>query len=168
MNNFLHRTPQGFARDNKSTYTSWQSMLARCRNPNATHYKYYGGRGIKVCERWLNSFAAFICDMGIKKPGMSLDRIDNNLGYTKENCRWIPISKQSRNRRFVRYIVFNGKSQTAHEWAVELNIPYGTIMERIYKGYGAEKILSKHGFREIGWANLNTTRNLYNQNLNQE
>ena len=79
-------------------YYTWGSMIKRCTNKNCWNYKNYGGRGIKVCERWL-IFMNFYEDMGEKPEGLQLDRIDNNLGYFKENCRWATPSVNGANRR---------------------------------------------------------------------
>jgi hypothetical protein len=72
-------------------YISWQSMNARCGNPNRPQWIYYGGRGIKVCESWLNSFTNFVADMGPRPPGHSLERIDPAKDYEIGNCRWARI-----------------------------------------------------------------------------
>ena len=79
-------------------YESWASMLSRCRNPNATQYKWYGGKGIKVCDRW-QSFENFLADMGTRPEGTSLDRIDPYGNYEPSNCRWADRLEQRRNQR---------------------------------------------------------------------
>lgn len=80
-------------------YKTWVSMKMRCNNPNTINYEYYGKRGISVCDRWNDSFECFILDMGTKQKGMTLDRIDNNKGYYKENCKWSTQKEQIANRR---------------------------------------------------------------------
>lgn len=85
-------------------YSSWQSMKARCDNPNRNSYKYYGGRGIRVCKEWSNSFQRFFDDMGNRPMGTSLDRIDVNGDYNKDNCRWADAKTQARNKRCVRTV----------------------------------------------------------------
>lgn len=80
------------------TYRSWEAMKQRCTNPNYSEFYLYGGRGIKVCERWLQ-FESFLADMGVRPEGKSIDRIDVNGDYTKDNCRWATATEQARNKR---------------------------------------------------------------------
>jgi hypothetical protein len=104
------------------TYYRWTDMKTRCLNKNSTSYPRYGGNGVIICDRWIHSFENFLEDMGECKKGMTLDRIDNDKGYSKENCRWVPKSAQSRNRkcvkfdmekaRYIRFLVKNNFKQT--------------------------------------------------------
>ena len=81
------------------TYKKWSSMLQRCTNKRHPAWHYYGGRGIKVCDRWRDSFAAFLADMGKAPDGLSLDRINNDGNYEPGNCRWATSKEQAANRR---------------------------------------------------------------------
>lgn len=80
-------------------YQCWKNLRARCANENRPDYERYGGRGITVCDRWANSFESFYADMGDPPPGRSIDRIDNDKGYSPDNCRWATVSEQNSNQR---------------------------------------------------------------------
>jgi hypothetical protein len=105
-------------------------------SPSNKAFDRYGARGITVCKRWLDSFEAFLEDMGPKPKGRSLDRIDNNGPYCKENCRWATSSEQSENTSRTIWITFNGERRTLTGWAQYLRVPRSTLDYRVKK-YGA-------------------------------
>jgi hypothetical protein len=118
-------------------YAVWASMIGRCSNPQNTAYDNYGGRGISVCEKW-QDFIGFYEDMGDAPEGLTLDRINNELGYSPENCRWASRVEQSRNRRNVRQITIDGESAPLAEWASRYGINLATAWLRIKKGWSDE------------------------------
>lgn len=103
-------------KDEERTRNSWSMMKNRCLNPNASHYEYYGGRGIKICEGWL-TFSVFMEDMGLRPEGKELDRIDWNGDYCPENCRWATRIEQMNNCRRNYFINFDDKRLTISQWA---------------------------------------------------
>lgn len=111
-------------------YSVWSGMIQRCTNPNDKYFFNYGGRGINVCEQW-KDFNNFLSDMGEPPEGKTLDRIDNNIGYSPENCRWADRFVQMRNCRRNVVIEFEGKKQTLIEWAEETGIKFNTLQSRI-------------------------------------
>ncbi len=119
-------------------YKSWASMKSRCFDKNNSSYKNYGSRGIKICKEWLK-FENFYNDMGDRPENKSLDRIKNNKGYYKENCRWATRKEQQNNTRYNYLIEYNGKVQNMKQWAEELNINYSTIQNRIKRGWSIKK-----------------------------
>jgi len=126
-------------------YRIWCAMKYRCTNPSAIRYSNYGGRGIKVCPEWERSFPAFQ-EWALKNgysEGLSIDRIDNNLGYFPENCRWVDALTQNRNRGYCRRLIFNGKEQTVSAWAVETGISAKVIYDRLDAGWSVERTLTE-------------------------
>lgn len=111
-------------------YRLWRSMLQRCANPQHHAYAYYGGRGITVCKRWSN-FLSFYTDMGERPKGKSLERRDNNRGYSAANCYWATLKEQGRNRRNNRYITYNGITKTLPEWAELFGIKRNSLASSI-------------------------------------
>jgi hypothetical protein len=120
----------------------WDDMKARCLNPNATGYADYGGRGIKVCDRWLNSFEAFLHDMGQRPTGTSLDRIDVNGDYEPGNCRWVSWKEQQRNKRSTKLVTVNGVTASLAEHCERTGMRYGTVLWRLRAGWSVEKAFS--------------------------
>lgn len=110
----------------------WRAMKTRCNNPNAENYYKYGGRGVRVCNRW-NLFCNFYADMGPCPVGFSIDRIDNDGDYKKSNCKWSSIREQSGNKRSSILVTMNGKTQCLSHWCDELNLKFHTIKQRIRK-----------------------------------
>lgn len=109
-----------------SEYNTWTHIKDRCHNTKNSRYKDYGGRGITVCEEWRKIFKSFYEDMGDRPEGMSLDRIDNNKGYSKENCRWATTHQQNINQRIrkdnksgVKGVYFNKRT---FKWIASINI----------------------------------------------
>ena len=119
-------------------YRIWQAMKSRCLNPNNQAYKNYGGRGIIICERW-NSFKNFYKDMGDVPKNKSIDRIKNNKGYYKSNCKWSTKKEQQNNTRSNRFITYKNKTQTMAQWARELNMTYSKLNTRIHNGWSVER-----------------------------
>ena len=104
-------------------YHTWYAMVARCQNPRAQSYHNYGGRGITVCDRWLESFENFYADMGERpSPKHSIDRIDNDGPYSPENCRWATWEEQANNRRNNVWIEFQGERLSAAQWRKRLGV----------------------------------------------
>ena len=126
----------------KLIYRVWQGIKERCLNPKNKSYKDYGGRGIKVCERWMK-FENFIADMGDRPSNLySIERRDNDGDYEPGNCCWVQKRQQARNSRNNRIIEYNGKSQTLIEWAEELGMTYRTLVTRLHRGWSVERALS--------------------------
>jgi hypothetical protein len=127
-------------------HRAWKSMRQRCLNPKNRLYKYWGGRGITICKRW-GKFENFLADMGpIPGPGYSLEREKVNGNYCKANCKWIPRTKQSRNRRDSTRLTLNGVTRCLADWADHLGVSYqllrGRVSQRRDSGWTDEQILT--------------------------
>lgn len=146
-------TTHGKSRSGCAAYRVWADMLGRCRNPNDTSYKYYGGRGITVCERW-HKFENFYADMGDRPPGMTIDRIRVNEGYSPDNCKWATRKEQMLNRRNNHFVTVNGVTKTISQWAEISGLAITTIYGRFLEGWTEEDAVTKPT-RELGTLTFN-------------
>lgn len=123
-------------------YRVWQTMRLRCTEPTHPAYPSYGGRGITICDRWLDSPQNFIEDMG-QKPTKKheIDRIDNDKGYFKENCRWATRSENDRNRRSTRWVEYRGERRKLVELREEAGLTESQVYNRLKMGWSIEKVL---------------------------
>lgn len=129
-------------------YVAWVNMKSRCNNTNRKDTKNYKGRGINYCERW-ELFENFLEDMGNPEMKMTLDRIDNSMGYSKENCRWATVAIQAINKRNnIRYELY-GKKMTLSEWGRETGVGRLTIYKRIMRGVPLEKAITFKGYLKL-------------------
>ena len=125
-------------------YSIWQNMKNRCYYIRSIEFARYGGRGIKVCKEWRESFQNFF-DWAIRNgyaDNLTIDRIDVNGDYCPENCRWATPKEQQNNRRNNHPLTYKGKTQTVSEWANELSISESTIRTRLWRGCSVEKALA--------------------------
>lgn len=129
-------------------YNIYHGMKKRCYNSNIKNYSDYGGRDIKICDEWLNDENGFtsFCNWSVEngyEDNLSIDRIDNDKGYSPDNCRWTTAKIQCDNRRNNHMIEYNGKTQNMKAWATEYNLPYYILQNRINKyGWTPEKALT--------------------------
>lgn len=123
-------------------YTTWSCIKSRCLNKKNQAYKWYGARGIIICEEWKKSFEQFYKDMGPRPSKLySIDRIDNNKGYYKENCRWVTRDIQQSNKRSNHMITYKGITKNLQFWANLYNIKFNTIISKLNRGFKIEDIL---------------------------
>jgi len=122
-------------------YKIWRGMKARCRKENNPNYPHYGGRGIGICDKWFESFAAFFADMGPRpSAGHSIDRIDNDGNYEPGNCRWADLETQANNKRNSRLVLLHGVRMTLSEAARASGIPIPTLWGKLRKNVRVEGI----------------------------
>jgi hypothetical protein len=124
-------------------YMVWKAMRSRCNTKGDHAYRNYGGRGISVCEEW-SDFVTFLTDMGTRPtPRHELDRVDNDKGYSKDNCRWITHRQNLNNKRTNRIVTYLGRSMIIAEWAEEIGVNYRTLNNRINRGWSTERALTE-------------------------
>lgn len=121
-------------------YNSWHMMKQRCENPKVKKFHNYGGRGIKVCERW-SEFSNFLADMGDRPAGMTIERINNSLGYSPDNCKWATKAEQNHNHRRNRLLTVGDLTLNTTQWAKRQNMKYATLEFRLRLGWPPEKAI---------------------------
>lgn len=142
-NEVIRQRNQTHGKSNTPMYKIWRLMIQRCEQPSASPYAYYGGRGIKVCDRWRNSFEAFLADMG-ERPSRrhSIDRIDPNGNYEPSNCRWATHFEQMKNTRRTRLLTANGETLHMQEWCRRTGINQRTLWDRLASGWSEQEALT--------------------------
>jgi len=142
-----HTSQNGVSRKTP-TYFSWQAMRRRCNDPSDISYHRYGAAGITVCKEW-DSFARFLSDMGEKPKGIriSIGRIDNLAGYSKENCQWETPRQQAFNRYTTRRITHNGETLSISGWAKKIGIHKAVLRRRLLREQSIEVALRPKGLR---------------------
>lgn len=139
-------TTHGLSRKFPKMYRSWKDLRARCNSPNNTEYPNYGGRGIRVCDRW-DHFPNFLEDMGERPEGLTIDRIDTNGHYQPDNCRWADAETQATNQRRIVMIEHDGISRTVAQWSRHYGVGRQTAKYRLKIGKTFEEAFSQHDFR---------------------
>ena len=132
-------------------YRIWRGMKVRCLNENLQSYRYYGAKGVSVCDEWLCSFESFMSWALANgyDDTLTIDRIDSDLDYSPKNCRWATAKQQQNNRTNTLMLSFNGKTKSLSEWADEIGIMRNTLSERLRRGWSVEQTLNTplHGER---------------------
>jgi hypothetical protein len=128
--------------NNTRLYSIWGSMKSRCNNSKLSIYKIYGGRGITVCDEWAKDFMNFYnwSMANGYQDNLTIDRIDNDKGYSPDNCRWVTMREQQNNRKNNRKIMYENKEYTVSKLSEKLNIPYATLLWRINNGWKLEEL----------------------------
>lgn len=138
----VHKLRTTHNKSKTKIYKTWSAIIQRCKNPNDRNYYNYGGRGIAVCDSWLN-FENFYKDMGEIPKGKSIDRINNDGNYCKENCKWSTVKEQCNNKRNTYFITYNGKTQTLTQWSEEIMIDSHVLYTRLKRlKWSVEKTLT--------------------------
>jgi hypothetical protein len=130
------------------TYNSWSSAKARCLNPDHDSFSDYGGRGITMCARWVDSFENFLADMGERPAGMTLERREVDGPYSPENCEWANRLEQTRNRRNTIRVEYQGVIKTLGEWCEELGLKYASAHLMIKNGKSVDRAFATAQRRE--------------------
>lgn len=147
------RTPKWRNTSRSRTYLAWRNLRSRCLNPNNASFKHYGARGISVCAEWLNDFDQFFEDMGEAPEGLTLERIDNELGYSPTNCVWASVRDQLNNQRRNVRVTHQGLTLTIAQWASKLGVEYDTLWRRFRRSnMEPAKALTTSNLSATGWS----------------
>ncbi|GAK09592.1 hypothetical protein [Geomicrobium sp. JCM 19038] len=128
----------------QNLYKRWQGMKTRCYNSKTSQYKDYGGRGIIICDEWLNDFKSFYrwaIDNGYKE-NLQIDRIDNDGNYEPSNCRWVTLKQNSNKRRSSHYVTIDNETKTIADWCLIYKISNNVVRVRISRGWNEEKAIT--------------------------
>jgi hypothetical protein len=142
INAAIGKSNESHGMSKSKEYLTWAHMIKRCTCKKDKSYNRYGGRGIKVCDRWLHSFENFYADMGPRPGNMTIERINSNGDYSLNNCRWATRAEQSRNRRTNIMITINGETRCATDWAIRFGITGKLATGRIRKGWDPVKAVT--------------------------
>ena len=125
-------------------YNTWRNIHQKCLNPNSPAYKYYGGRGISVCDEWKSDFLTFYnwANANGYRDGLTIDRINNDGDYTPNNCRWVTMKEQSINKRNTVTLEYNGITKSIKEWSDDLGFKREVLKSRLKNGWSAEETLT--------------------------
>lgn len=137
----VHARKHGLSVDHPMAFRIWMGMMKRCHDPENRAFKWYGARGITVCDRWRDP-AQFVADMGDPEPGASIERVDNDGPYSPENCRWIPRVQQTHNQRSNRLLTHDGVTLHLSGWAARVGLEATTLQRRLARGWTVARALS--------------------------
>ena len=140
----LNKRSTTHGKSNTRIYRSYKSMKERCYNDRSEIYKYYGERGIRICDEWLNDFQTFY-NWSISNgytDELTIDRIDNDGNYEPSNCRWVDMKAQSRNKRNNVYVTYNNQTKILADWAKEKGMSRGILSARLIKGWTFEEAIN--------------------------
>lgn len=129
-------------RAHPTEHVIWRTMIARCHNPRSKDYRNYGGRGIRVCPEWRQSFATFFADMGERPAGMQIDRRDNDGPYAPDNCRWATVAVNAQNRRTTCWLTLDGVTLHLRGWAQRTGLSHQVIRHRLNAGWPLRQALT--------------------------
>ena len=141
----------GHGQSKTALYSKWCGMKRRCNCPGDSAYPRYGGKGIKVCDEWNDSYISFY-EWSMKtgyKPGLTIDRIDNAKGYSPDNCRWATTAQQNRNYSRNHLITYQGRTQCLADWADEMGVNRATLLLRIKRGWSMDRLFDTRDGRTL-------------------